>query len=154
MTTKTAHRLPSLQKFEKGFGQEMDGWMYNFSEPIQFICKKAVDGEIDFTLDPDSIEFKNLVLALANEFYADNEDGNDLEAIELGINAIALLASGDTEEIKNQHLNDFEEDDNGYQDLTINQIVNMFKGQPIKAAKAIANAQHKLWKRPLPYPHS
>ena len=142
--------LSDIEKFEKGFAEELDGWMWNFLQPLEFVCKKAVDGEIDFTLDPDSIEYKNLVLALATEFYTDPEDFLDLEAIGLAINSIALLASGDREEIENQLLVYFKEYDFG--GLSIKRIVTMFKGKPIEVAKAFANSLHGTGS--LPYPHS
>lgn len=150
----------NVQKFEKGLAQEMDGWMWNFARPISFICKKAVDGEIDFTLDPKSTEFKHLVISLANEFYTEDDDYVDIEAIEVGINAIAVLASGDRGEIDNQVLVDFEDETvrKSFHGLTMSKIVQMFKGKPIEAAKAIANAVYTPINNgkvvPLPYPHS
>lgn len=146
-------------QFEQCLAEEMDGWMFNFVTPLAYVMKRIVNGDVDETIRPYSDEQEPFIKRLAQEFIEEDprhSEVNQDEGIATAIHAAQALASGDPGRIEEQlmvYLSEAQKEGK-YLALTYEHIADTYKGDFVRAAKAIANALAIFGNRQLPYPHS
>ena len=127
----------ALKAFEYGLAEEINCWMDDVCEPLDFLCEKVINGEVDYSKGTDSPEYKDTVTRFTKEFYSETEDYE--EPVSIGLNFIYSVASGNSEEIS-IHFPYIVEEPESWSGLTLDAISEMFKGDYVKVAKASLSA--------------
>lgn len=149
--------------FEKYLAEEMDGWMWNMTTPVEYVMKRIVNGDVDENIKPYSDEAAPFIKELADAFvdanikrYPELDQTNHEEGVATAIHAAKALMSGSPGQIEEQLLVYLSEaHDNGkFGILTYERVADVYKGKFVEAAKALANAVVIFGNRKLPYPHS